>query len=130
MLDDVDALFDRTYLRWYDLMGKPALVKILGTEAQVEMTLPGGAKAKKPVLHYELVKGEIPIIPKDRNTPAHCKALVLNTTNANSIAELHGRKPSEWIGKEIVLFPDRIEMYDKEARQKVVRDCIRIRGRA
>ncbi len=129
MLDDVDALFDRTYLRWYDLMEKPALISILGAEAQVEMTLPGGAKTKKPILHYECVTGEIQKVPKDGKTPAHYKPLVLNATNGNSIAAIHGRKPSEWVGKEVVLYQDKIEMYDKDLRKKVVRDCIRIRAR-
>jgi hypothetical protein len=129
MLDDVDALFDRTYLRWYDLMEKPALITILGTEAQVELTLPGGAKAKKPLLHYEVVSGGIKQVPKTKDMPAHCKPLVLNTTNANSIAAIHGRKPSEWLGKEVVLYQDKVDMFDKETRKMVTRDCIRIRAR-
>lgn len=129
MLDHVDALFDRTYLRWYDLLEKPALVKILGTEAQVDMTLPGGAKTRKPLLHYDQVNGGIQKVPKEGTTPAHYKPLVLNATNGNSIAAIHGPKPSEWIGKEIVLFQDQIEMYDKDLRKKVVRECIRIRAR-
>jgi|SaaInlV_165m_DNA_1040744.scaffolds.fasta_scaffold30387_3 hypothetical protein len=129
MLDDVDALFDRTYLRWYDLLEKPALIQILGTEAQVEMTLPGGAKTRKPLLHYECVKGEIAKVPQAGNVPAHFKPLVLNATNGNSIAAIHGRKPSEWVGKEVVLFQDKVEMFDKTLRKKVVRDCIRIRAK-
>jgi len=127
MLDDVDALFDRTYLRWYDLLEKPALIKILGTEAQVEMTLPGGAKARKPLLHYECMKGEIAKVPKAGNVHAHFKPLVLNATNGNSIAVIHGRKPSEWIGKEVVLYQDKVDMYDKVLRKNVTRNCIRIR---
>ena len=71
----------------------------------------GGVKNNKPLVHF---KG------KD-------KPLVLNATNAKSIADLHGKKPSEWIGKQVCLFETTTEMYDKDLRKMVTRECIRIK---
>ena len=111
--DHVEALFNKTYLRWFDLNGEPALCEIRSVEKGVEMTLPGGAQVKRPVLKLELERGKI----------TEMKPLVLNTTNSNSIAEIHGVKPSEWIGKGIVLFQTVTKCKGKEV------PCIRIRKR-
>ena len=102
--DHWQALFDKQYLRWYDLNGKPALVKITKVDGKVEMTLPGGAKDRKPVIQLELVQGEAETVPDDRGNPTRrMKPLVLNVTNGNAIHDIYGPKPSQWIGKEIVL---------------------------
>lgn len=92
--DHYAAYFDHTYLRWFDLQGYPALVKITKAERKVEMTLPGGAKCRKPVITLEMLQGKI----------VDVKPLVLNATNAAAIAAIHGNSVSGWIGKEIVLF--------------------------
>lgn len=117
--DNWEALFDHTYLRWFNLLGQPALVEITGVEKDVEMTMRGGLKTKKPVATYKQLKGHI-------DDP---KPLVLNKTNANSLAVILGTKPSGWIGKQVVLFPDVTKMYDKETKQMIEVGCIRIRAK-
>ena len=49
------------------------------------------------------------------------KELVLNKTNANRVAESHGDVPDAWVGKEITLYPDRVEFGGK------IVDAIRVR---
>jgi len=117
-IDYWEALFNKKYLRWFHLNGKPSLVEIVRVERDVEMTLRGGHKEKKPVLHVKQVQGSI----------AKDKPLVLNTINGNEIATIHGPQPSGWPGKRIVLFRDDTEMYDKKARRNVMRPCIRVRA--
>ena len=109
--DSADALFDAKYLRWFHLCGKPSLVKIVAVEKGVEMTLPGGREAKKPVVTLEQVSGDI----------VDMKPLVLNRTNADAIKDIGGDRPSKWIGMEIVLTPTSTKM-----KGEVV-GCIRIR---
>lgn len=110
--DHVDALFDRTYLRWFSLNGKPALVEIKAVRRNVEMVLPGGHAAKKTVLDLKLINGQIEEI----------KPLVLNTTNAHLIASFLGDKPSQWPGKEIVLYQDTTKLRGETVA------CIRVRA--
>ena len=102
--DHWQALFDKAYLRWFHLNGQPALVRITKVEGKVELMLPGGVKAKKPVLTFSQVKGKIEDV----------KPLVLNVTNGNAIAEIHGVRPSEWPGKEIVLYQGTQRLKGKE----------------
>jgi len=112
VVDHFEALFNSTYQRWFDLDG-PALVRITKVQRDVELTLPGGAKKKSPVLSYELVQG----------TLSEVKPLVLNKTNGNLIAKILGEKPSQWIGKEIVLFQDTTNLRGEPTK------CIRVRAK-
>lgn len=112
MIDHYEALFDSTYQRWFHLQGKPALVEITGIEREVELTLRGGAKKKGSVITYKVIQGEL----KD------VKPLVLNRTNADTIAKIHGLKPSQWKGKQIVL-----EQQETNLKGEKV-NCIRIRA--
>ena len=41
------------------------------------------------------------------------KALVCNKTNANRIAHFYGTNTDEWIGKEVILFPDLVDFQGK-----------------
>lgn len=111
-IDHWEALFDQNYLRWFDLAENGNTAEIEKVEPRVELTLPGGKKAKKPVIHFK--KGS--------------KPLVLNSTNGRSIADLHGEKPSDWIGKKVVLYPTQTDMYDQHLKKMVKKNCIRIRG--
>lgn len=128
-VDHWQALFDHNYLRWFDLNGQPALCEIVDVQARVELTLPGGAKARKPVVMLKQVSGKIENA-KDENGKAlpTIKPLVLNSTNGSMIAHLHGDKPSGWQGKQIVLYQTQTRMWDKELKQMVERECIRIRA--
>lgn len=118
-IDHWETLFDSTYLRWYHLRGNPALVRITSIERAVEMTLPGGVKAKKPVMYFEQVNGCIEEV----------KPLVLNKTNGNLLAELIGTVPSKWAGQDVVLYQASTKMFDKDLRKMVDKFCIRVRGK-
>jgi len=107
-VDHYEALFDSTYLRWMDIVEHgDVLVTIIKIERNVELTLRGGVKKKAPLLHFKGAK----------------KPLVLNKTNSDSIAEIHGDKPSNWIGKQIVLYATTTKLN----KTKTV-NCIRIKG--
>ena len=112
-VDHHEAMFDSTYLRWFHLEGSPALVEVVKVERRVELTLRGGAKAYKPVVHLNLIKGSIDAI----------KPLVMNKTNSEAIAAIHGVKPSEWPGKQIVLYQDTTKLKGETV------NCIRIRAK-
>ncbi len=111
-IDHYEALIDSPFLRWFDLQGQPALVEIKGI-TQEELTLAGGAKKRCPVLAYRQLQGKI----------EYQKRLVLNKTNIETLAEIHGPRPSQWIGKAVVLFESTTEF----RRERV--QCIRIRAR-
>ena len=113
MIDNYEALFNSKYMRWFNLNEKPALVEIVSVAPNVEMVMPGGKKEKRPVLHFKQINGKIEDV----------KPMVLNRTNGNKIAEIHGVKPSQWKGKEIVLFQDVTKFGSKDV------NCIRIRAR-
>ena len=109
--DHWEALFNKQFMRWFHLNGKPALMEIVRVERNVELTLPGGAKNKKPVLHMRQVQGEIEEV----------KPLVLNVTNGNAIADIHGPAPSKWPGKEIVLEQGTRQLKGKEVPAIIIR---------
>ena len=116
--DHYEALFNHNYLRWFHLQGQPSLCEITKVEKDVELTLKGGAKTKKPVVHLQQVKGNIEEV----------KPLVLNVTNGNAIAQILGARPSKWTGGKIVLYPDTTKMFDADEKKMVEVGCIRIRA--
>ena len=109
--DDFEALFDANFLRWYSLKGHPALVEIVAITRE-ELTLRGGAKKKSPVIVLKLIDGKIESM----------KPLVMNRTNMDLITEFLGRKPSQWIGHQIVLYQDETKLKGKTV------PCIRVRA--
>lgn len=126
--DHWQALFDHKYLRWFDLKNEPALCEIVSVEARVELTLPGGAKARKPVICLKLVQGKVENAKDDNGkTLDTLKPLVLNTTNGSTIASIHGPQPSQWPGKQIVLFETTTRLWNKETRKMEEVPCLRIR---
>jgi F-type H+-transporting ATPase subunit alpha len=88
--------------------GKGDIVCTIEKVEREELTLRGGAKKKAPV-----------ITVKNGSKP-----LVLNRTNADTIAELHGNKPSGWPGKRICLYVTTTKLKGKTV------NCIRIKGAA
>jgi len=119
MTDHFEALFDQNYLRWFHLNEYPSLVEITNVERNVELTMRGGVKKKSPVVYLKQVQGKIDDI----------KPLVLNKTNAQSIAMIHGDKPSLWKGKQVVLFVSETELYDSDLRKMVKVNCVRVRNK-
>ena len=91
------------YLKCADLKGSPVVVTI---QDAVEETVGQGRDAEqKPVLSFVGME----------------KALVLNTTNGNSIADALGWETQGWLGKQVELYPTTTDFSGK------VVDCIRIR---
>lgn len=108
--DDYERLFDKKYLRWFHLNGKPALLEIVSIK-QEELTVRGGKKQKSPVIVFKQIQGSIESI----------KPLVMIATNMESLASFLGRKTSLWIGKKFVVYQDKTPL-----NRKIV-PCIRIR---
>ena len=128
-VDHWQALFDHNYLRWFDLNGQPALCEIVDVQARVELTLPGGAKSRKPVVKLKQVQGKIDNARDEEGKElATIKPLVLNSTNGCTIADIHGDKPSDWTGKRIVLYQAKTRMWNAELKKMVEVPCIRVRA--
>ena len=41
------------------------------------------------------------------------REMVLNRTNAHSISEIHGDETDDWAGKQIVLYPTKVQAFGK-----------------
>jgi hypothetical protein len=81
--------FPSKYLKAEDLKGKNVTVTI----EQVNKEKVGPMKESKPVISFV-------------NT---LKKMVLNKTNAATIAKLYGEETGEWMGKRIILYPKETE---------------------
>jgi hypothetical protein len=110
--DHWEILFDKNYLRWFHLQGKDCTVTIEKVERDVELTMRGGITKKSGIVHF---------VGKE-------KPLVLNMTNAREIAKHLGNKPSEWLGKQVVIYPTVTQMYDKDTKRMETVGCIRVKG--
>jgi len=100
-----DDLFPSKYLKCAYLKGRPRVVEI--EQAPIEtLKNPKGEEQKKVVLYFTGAK----------------KALPLNLTNYDSVAEIAGSdETNEWPGTKIQLYPATTMMGGK------ITDCIRIR---
>lgn len=97
---DINTAFPSTYLRHADLNGRVFKVAV----KTVAMEDVGGGD-HKPVVYFEKAD----------------KGLVLNKTNAMSIAQAYGPNTDGWTGKAIELYPD-TTMYQGRPTP-----CIRVR---
>ena len=110
-VDHWEAMFDAKYLRWFDIVEKGEVEVTIEKVEPEELTMKGGIKKVAPVVTVKGAK----------------KQFVLNKTNSNSIAILHGNQPSKWVGKKITLFVTKTRMWDEETKKMVTKDCIRIK---
>lgn len=113
---DVRLLFPSLYLGAVDLHGKDAHLTMRRVVVEVLKTERGDEK--KPILYFEETK------KKADASGAKEKRMVLNKTNAMSIAALHGNEVDGWPGKRITLYPTKAEAFGKSV------DCIRVRETA
>ena len=104
---DYRSYFDSEAFRVWHLEGKARTFKIAGI-AQIETKFMG-AKELRPLLHLIDRDGVVQL------------PLTLNKTNSKTIAQLYGKKPRQWIGRLITLYPTTTETRDGMA------DCIRIK---
>ena len=96
----IDAAYPSKYLKHADLQDRPVRVTIERFEIE-EI----GDGDRKPCLYFA----------------KHDRGLVLNRTNADSIAAVFGDETDEWIGQVIELYPDKTRFAGKMV------DCIRVR---
>ena len=96
--------YPSNYLKHSDLQGRAVRLTIL--DYNIEEIGQGADKDTKPVLLF-------------KNTS---KRLVLNKTNAVTIAEMYGDELDDWKGKLIELYPDRTGFGGKMV------DCLRVRA--
>ncbi len=87
----ISAAFPSNYLKSDDLDGQPRIITVR-TCVQEELGQ-GKDKQKKPVLYFN--KGN--------------KGLVLNVTNAKTVAKTYGDDTANWTGKQIEIYPTQVE---------------------
>lgn len=97
-------LFPSDYLAAVEFKGRDVTLTIAKV-AREELQMKGGVKEKKVVVYFAKTE----------------KKLVLNKTNADSIAQLYGTQAEAWVGKRVTLFPT-----TTQCGREVV-DCIRVR---
>ena len=97
---NIEAAFPSQFLKASDLQGKPQTLKM----AQVRMEEVG--KEDKPILYF---------VGKE-------KGMVLNKTNATTIAALYGPESDDWTGQVIELFPAMVDFQGKQT------EAIRVRA--
>jgi hypothetical protein len=99
----ISAAFPSKWLKAEDLNGREVRVKI--QSCAMEAGGEGENAYEKPVLFF---------VGKQ-------KGLMLNKTNATMIADAYGDDTDDWVGKEIIVHPDRVAFQGK------VVDCLRVR---
>jgi hypothetical protein len=102
---DGKLMFPSDYVAAVEFMGRDVTLTISGVKIE-DLAIAGTSqKKRKPVISF-----------KERP-----KKLVLNKTNAESIAAVHGREAKLWVGKRITLYPTRTRYGSNMV------DCIRVR---
>ena len=97
-------MFPSDYVAAAEFLGRDVSLTIASVSFE-DLQIRGGKKERKPVLTFRETK----------------KKLVLNKTNAASIADIHGSKAESWAGKKITLYPTTTRC----GRETV--DCVRVR---
>ena len=91
----ISAAYPSPYIRAADLDGTPRTLTI--RTCVMEELGQGNDREKKPVLHFQ-----------DRQ-----KALVLNRTNSNVIAEAYGDETGGWEGRPVEVYPTQVQFKGK-----------------
>jgi hypothetical protein len=99
-------MFPSEYVAAEDLQGKDVALTIAKVE---KATLRTNDKKTKDafLIHFDRAR----------------KPLVLNKTNARTIAQLHGTQAEKWVGKRVALYPTTCDAFGQTTT------CIRIRDR-
>ena len=96
---NIDQMFERRYLAGEDLKGQSFKLTIRCVKQEEMYDKKERKKKFGYVLYFE--KAE--------------KGLVLNVTNANIIADITGSKETtEWNGKEIMIYPEKVQAFGKQ----------------
>ena len=99
----ISAAFPSQYLKCADLNGKPWDMKI--RTVALEDLGQGSDKEEKPVVYFHKAQ----------------KGLVLNKTNATTIAKVYGDDTGAWTGQDVQVFPTTTEFKGETV------DAIRVR---
>lgn len=99
----ISQLYPSKYVKAADLNGKTVTLTI--AKLVVEELGHGNEKERKPILYFQKAT----------------KGLVLNRTNAMTIAGLYGDESDDWAGKRISIYPTRVRAFG------AMQDTIRIR---
>jgi hypothetical protein len=88
---NIEQLFPSKYLKAIDLETEEAMATLSNFVVEPVRDVQSGKDEDQPVVHFDEFE----------------KGLILNRTNAESIAALHGRDTEAWAGKRITLFVQR-----------------------
>lgn len=105
--------FPSLYLGSHDLNGKDATLTIRHIVVEDLKTERG--TERKPVLYF------VETQKKAEKDNTEEKRLVLNKTNASTIAAMYGPETNEWKGKRVTLYPAVVSAFGKDA------EAIRVR---
>jgi hypothetical protein len=119
---DVRLLYPSKYLGAVDLHGQDATLTMRRVVVEELETTAG--KKKKPILYFEETR------KKAEQNGAEEKRLVMNKTNAMTIASLYGNEVDQWPGKRITLFGTPVESFGKMVDAIRVRQSIPANGGA
>lgn len=108
-------LFPSKYLKAADLRERDVTVTIRRVVQRATIEGENGRKEVKPTAYFVETQAAA------QRSGTEEKALILNVTNCNTIAALHGPYPVEWVGKRITLYPAKAQFGGKEV------DAVRVR---
>ncbi len=106
--DDIRAFYDSNVFRVWHLCGKERTFRITKV-ARITDSFRGEV-TQKALLYLE-----------DRHGPVDLP-FALNVTNRETIKGLYGKRPKDWVGRLITLFPTTTEVGTE------TKDCIRVRN--
>lgn len=116
---DVRLLFPNEYVSAADLIeaqrksGRSGVALTIASVA-VETLKTNKGEERKPIVHFK------EMISRHKAGKGPEKKLVLNKTNAKSIAKLYGYETDAWVGRSVTLFPTQCEAFGETV------DCVRI----
>lgn len=110
----VSLLFPSEYIRCDDLDGRDVNLHVARVQMDTLKTERGSER--KPVVFFQEMEARH---RQDRTKDN--KKLVLNVTNAKTIAKLYGNETDDWAGKPITLFGTTCEAFGETVT------CIRVR---
>jgi hypothetical protein len=99
----ISDVFPSKYVKAADLEGRTVTLTI--KDLRIEKMGHGSEEERKPVLYFEKAT----------------KGLVLNATNARTIAALYGDESDDWPGKRVTLYPTQVKAFGQ------LQACIRIK---
>lgn len=116
---DVRLLFPNEYVSAADLIeaqrknGRTGVALTIASVAVETLKTTKGSE-RKPIVHFQ------EMLDRQRAGKGPEKKLVLNKTNARSIAKLYGYETNDWVGKKITLFPTQCDAFGETV------DCVRV----